>query len=979
MSKYRYPGPKPFTDKDKDLFFGREKEREILINLIKTKGLSILFGRSGNGKSSLIHAGLIPYFEAEQYKIVEIRLQPFKSYESEQFLLKNQIITELKKNQDSDKIYLNEILPENNESSLWQYFKTLQWDANKKGFEGIIFIIDQFEELFNFPADQYKQFAKEFSEVIYNRIPYKFQETLNEKIKSESSFISENKYKIDFLRGELFSSFLIGIRSDRLYLLDELGDVIPIIFNNRFRLDHLDSTKIDEAITKPAGLKGDFLSPPFEIAPEVINEIKKYLFEDNAATQMGYIETFQLQIICEFIEHKAMEVEPAEGKIVITKNMLSKQVSDIIKEYYENIIKNIDTDSASDVQSLFIRFLIEKKLIDIKTNSRICLDKTSIYPLGINDKLLAKLIDSKIIRKEINTVSGESFEISHDSLVKPILEAAKSKVLGNLESQLYNYYSNNIKNLDDRAKRDYKHILLSKLLDKEGNLSAFKIKDVSQQERSVESKPNEYMEAGETIFESFNESTESIEILEASDKLKASIDLFEKWNIIEKVRGNKKNKDFYIINEAFRDAIIKKQNIDNLKKQKIINSGIVALCIILAFFIGLHLINRRQHKIDYAKIYLFSHTSFFGPPTDNKADTVRSVRKLILLSELYKIIKPADPASELIVKNVFTTFFNSYDFLGKRISVHNLYPYSLKRNSRNQLLVFYKSAKDISQNSPMSAYLYDQKGNSLDVYKNIRDAAFAGVSELVVLLNDSLIIRTDKEVKKVKLKPGNINLKNALIHIDSIKGDNIFLQVRLIAKSINNKSYRPMPHSIFNAKIGYDGNISEVKPQLPYMTNYSNAYASINELNQKGITKFFKHFTLSYSYLGHILSLKSDSDRSKSVSLVYPVLDASFSSSGDTIFVRDGQYLNIFDKSLKIHSKYRNSSANYGELKSASPSIAYIQPGYVVLVNFQDPVIKSVNTIDPNDIIKYIDKKKSIKPWQPLSAAEKKNFGYDNP
>ncbi|MGN6637318.1 MAG: nSTAND1 domain-containing NTPase, partial [Mucilaginibacter sp.] len=311
--KSRYPGPKPFTDKDKDLFFGREQEKEALINLIKTKGLSIIFGRSGNGKSSLIHAALVPYFETERYKIVELRLQPFKVSESKRFLLKNQIIGELKKSQESNNIYLSEILPEDNETSLWQYFKTSQWEANKKGFEGIIFIIDQFEELFNFQADQYKQFAKEFSEVVYNRIPYRFQEALNERIKTGDAFIVENKYKIDFLRGDFFSSFLIGIRSDRLYLLDELGDVIPIIFNNRFRLDHLDSTKLDEAIIRPASLIGNFTSPPFEIDNEIVNEIKNYLFEGVASTQMGYIETFQLQIICGFIERRAMEIKPVDG------------------------------------------------------------------------------------------------------------------------------------------------------------------------------------------------------------------------------------------------------------------------------------------------------------------------------------------------------------------------------------------------------------------------------------------------------------------------------------------------------------------------------------------------------------------------------------------------------------------------------------------------------------------------------------------
>lgn len=968
MSEHRYPGPRPFTDKDENLFFGRESEKEALINLIKTKGLSILFGRSGNGKSSLIHAALIPYFKAEQYKIVEIRLQPFKSYESDEFLLRKQIIAELKNNQNSGRIYLNEIIPESDETSLWQYFKTLQWEANNGGFEGVIFIIDQFEELFNFPIKQYKQFAKEFSEVIYNRIPYQFQEALNEKIKAGDSFITENKYQVDFIRSDFFSSFLIGIRSDRLYLLDELGGVIPGIFNNRFRLDHLDAAKVDDAITKPASLKGDFISPPFEIAPDVVAAIKEYLFEGSATAQMGYIETFQLQIICEFIEHKAIDVKKAmdkEGRlepIMITKKNLNKAIGDIIKEYYENIIKSIALDYAGNVQALCIRYLIEKKLIDIKTNSRICLDKTSIYPIGINDRLLTGLTNSKIIRKEINTVSGESFEISHDSLVRPILEAANAKFLGNLEAQLYKYYSEKISSLNRIAKRDYERVLLKKLLNKEGNLSAFRIKGASNPDLNTE---------GHTVKEKMaaHSGTVSapislIEELKPSEKLMETINLLDQWDIIERIRDGKKGGDFYIINEAFRDAIVKKQNKDITAKQNAIKVGAVSLIILLVVVTYLDYLANRQHKIDRDNVFLSQHVSLFNPPTSGDLiDTNLARKKLVLLAGIYRNIE-RDTSSIAFSKRVFLDFFNSYDFLGKKISEPGLYPKSISNNSRNDLLVLYSNIKPSNsfgqQYGVYHAYLYNNKGVFLKRDTGVLDGGFGNNGEPIILKRDSLINLNDRgehPLKFIGLALRSSNIVSA--NIDSIKRG-----ISYCLFQVRNPSgfLQPLP-----VQIDSNGNVE----RLPGLGVYNSVFHAR--------TKVLGEDTLRYTDQDSTLTLKMGGSKLRKKKLDFAIANSFFSSSGDKIFVDDGVYLTVLNKSLDKLAKYRNSLKSKSGPLVISNVIAYTQPGYVVLVNLNNSDIRSVNTLDPQSIIRYVNSRKRAKAWSLSDDEKRRLFNYHNP
>ena len=64
ISNTEYENPFKFLDafktKDKQYFYGREKEKISLLAAFKKSSLVILYGPSGSGKSSLINCGLIP-------------------------------------------------------------------------------------------------------------------------------------------------------------------------------------------------------------------------------------------------------------------------------------------------------------------------------------------------------------------------------------------------------------------------------------------------------------------------------------------------------------------------------------------------------------------------------------------------------------------------------------------------------------------------------------------------------------------------------------------------------------------------------------------------------------------------------------------------------------------------------------------------------------------------------------------------------
>ena len=53
-------GLAPYTEAMHDAFFGRARERRDLLALIDRARLSVLYGISGLGKSSLLQAGVFP-------------------------------------------------------------------------------------------------------------------------------------------------------------------------------------------------------------------------------------------------------------------------------------------------------------------------------------------------------------------------------------------------------------------------------------------------------------------------------------------------------------------------------------------------------------------------------------------------------------------------------------------------------------------------------------------------------------------------------------------------------------------------------------------------------------------------------------------------------------------------------------------------------------------------------------------------------
>ncbi len=209
MRESPYTGLMPFSERQAPFFFGRDGEREIVTANLLASRLTVLYGPSGVGKSSLLNAGVAHHLRRVAQQSLEERGTPefavivFGSWRDDPLRELARAVRE----------QLSDPIPRSVEQSLDTVTSRLNCD--------LIVILDQFEEYFLYHANDGGNGG--------------FERHLARAINE----------------GGRRMSFLISIREDSLAKLDRFEARIPGIFENRIRIDHLDYDAAREAIRKP--------------------------------------------------------------------------------------------------------------------------------------------------------------------------------------------------------------------------------------------------------------------------------------------------------------------------------------------------------------------------------------------------------------------------------------------------------------------------------------------------------------------------------------------------------------------------------------------------------------------------------------------------------------------------------------------------------------------------------------------------------
>ena len=67
-----YKGLRPYLEENRDIFFGRDRERDILIDKLISNKLTLLFAATGVGKSSLLQAAVMPELKRPERRSLDV-------------------------------------------------------------------------------------------------------------------------------------------------------------------------------------------------------------------------------------------------------------------------------------------------------------------------------------------------------------------------------------------------------------------------------------------------------------------------------------------------------------------------------------------------------------------------------------------------------------------------------------------------------------------------------------------------------------------------------------------------------------------------------------------------------------------------------------------------------------------------------------------------------------------------------------------
>ena len=370
----------------------------------------VLFGKSGLGKSSLLNAGLAPRLAQDDGMLpVFVRFHAWTEDRKETPLSIAGDLLNKKSVQSSN--WFTKLA--GNDRSLWRFLKESQIakssDTGSRGSTLLIF--DQFEELFTFPQPAVEAFAKSLAEVFYTEIPERYRDALEQNPKR----LSESELRQ--LHEPLPLRVVTAIRTDRMALMHQLKPFLPGTLDECYELRPLSSAAAEEAVLNPAYDPGDFRTPRFDYEDDALDALLVFL----SSGRKQDIESFQLQILCEHLEKNV--VERANQQRIKANDLVDP--AGILENYYLDKIGEI-TDPGS---RLAARKLIEEGLIFEEEERRLTLFEGQIQRVwGVDAALLARLEDTHLLRREPSLRGGYTYELSHDTLVAPVLKAKAKRI-----------------------------------------------------------------------------------------------------------------------------------------------------------------------------------------------------------------------------------------------------------------------------------------------------------------------------------------------------------------------------------------------------------------------------------------------------------------------------------------------------------------------------------------------------------------------
>lgn len=359
---------------EEENLYGRDQEANDIANIIINGFSSIIYGKSGIGKTSLLKAGVFPILKYEDFYPIYIRLEHNNIVGNlyEDYLI--QIDNSLK--QVKSGIIVSEKNDEIKTYSLQYILNHYIYKTSKDIKLTPVFVFDQFEELFTLVD---------------------FLDTCSvDKFFKDISVILNNYSEVQNFR------LVFCIREDYLYCIERHSEYIPAFKRNRYYLQDLSSDEAYEVITKPRkGLVNK------DVARNILQLIESGVEKEVNAT-----------ILSLYMSQLYDKMQSCGDKSI---------TSEIIHQFGDNIIVTFYYDSIKEISNKTISYLENHLVTNGGYRHNIPLDDA--LEAGVQEAEIEVLKNKRILHVQSKANKVLYIEFTHDVLCPIIVKHRNERIV----------------------------------------------------------------------------------------------------------------------------------------------------------------------------------------------------------------------------------------------------------------------------------------------------------------------------------------------------------------------------------------------------------------------------------------------------------------------------------------------------------------------------------------------------------------------
>jgi energy-coupling factor transporter ATP-binding protein EcfA2 len=251
---FPYIGLRPFSEDDSLYFKGRDEQIIQLTALLEANKFLMVTGASGDGKSSLVYAGLVPnaragFFQARytNWVVADFRPERTPLYNLSKTISRNlrigneeSVEVELRRGFSSLlELYTTSSLYVDEASEVWKAASETERDELQRKAANLLIVADQFEEFFTNPENYYKNSPSADSQLVINLL-----------LETAKISIAKN----------LPVYIVCTMRSDYIGQCAAFRGLPEFIGFSQFFVPRLKRKEMVQVVKEPAALHGDKIS-----------------------------------------------------------------------------------------------------------------------------------------------------------------------------------------------------------------------------------------------------------------------------------------------------------------------------------------------------------------------------------------------------------------------------------------------------------------------------------------------------------------------------------------------------------------------------------------------------------------------------------------------------------------------------------------------------------------------------------------------